>query len=92
MFYDDGMIETDISMGDYASDKIFYFRMNTHVYHTLIIRSDVLVFHETTNGPFNRSDNIFSPWAPREDEVSSVNAFMSDMDVRVNSYLFQGSS
>lgn len=80
VFGDDGQIERVISMGDYASGRNFYYRMAIPVFHSLIIRSDVLVFHETTNGPFNRMDTVFAPWAPEDGDVNSVNAFMADLD------------
>lgn len=83
VFDDDGQITSVIRMGDYASGKTFYYRMAIPVFHTLIIRSDVLVFHETTNGPFDRRDTIFAPWAPEDSEVNFVSAFMADLDDRV---------
>lgn len=84
LFDDHGQIERVISMGDYASGKPFYYRMATPIFHTLIIRSEFLVFHETTNGPFNRSDTIFAPWAPNDVEVNSILSFMSDLDKRIS--------
>lgn len=83
VFDDDGRIARVISMGDYASGKIFYYRMAVPVFHTLIIRSDVLVFHETTNGPFNRGDTVFAPWAPEDSDVNSISTFMADLDSKV---------
>lgn len=83
IFDDDGQITRVISMGDYASNNPFYFRMSIPVFHTLIIRSDVLVFHETTNGPFNRMDTVFPPWAPEDSDVNSVNTFMADLDDKI---------
>ncbi len=85
LFDDEGRIERVISMGDYASGKVFYYRMATPTFHTLIIRSEVLIFHETTNGPFDRSATIFAPWAPEDADVNAVVAFMSDLGRRVSS-------
>lgn len=83
VFDDAGQIKSVIRMGDYTSGKTFYYRMATPVFHALIIRSDVLVFHETTNGPFDRRDTIFAPWAPEDSDVSHAIAFMVDLDDRV---------
>jgi cupin fold WbuC family metalloprotein len=83
IFDDNGNIERVIRMGDYASGRTFYFRMSNHVFHTLIIRSDVLVFHETTNGPFERKDTVFAPWAPEDGDVSFVSTFMADLEDKV---------
>ena len=84
LFDNNGRIERVIGMGDYASGKTFYYRMETPIYHTLIIRSDVLVFHETTNGPFDKKDTIFAPWAPEDTDLNSVADFVVDLEERVN--------
>lgn len=63
-FDDGGNVINVISMGDITSGKIFYFRLNQSEYHTFIIRSDVLVFHEITTGPFLRDETIYPKWAP----------------------------
>ena len=84
LFDDDGRIDRVIEMGDYASGKIFYYRIATPIFHTLIIRSDILVFHETTNGPFNKESTIFAPWAPEEADSTSVSHFLSNLNERVN--------
>ena len=83
LFDDRGHIERIISMGDYASGKIFYYRMEVPIFHTLLIRSEVLVFHEVTNGPFNRDDILFAQWSPEDADVNSVGEFMSDLDNRI---------
>ena len=83
VFDDDGRIERVIRMGDYASGRTFYYRMAAPVFHTLIVRSDILVFHETTNGPFDRTDTVFASWAPADSDVDSINAYMVDLDDRI---------
>jgi cupin fold WbuC family metalloprotein len=83
MFDDEGRIEDVVRMGDYASGRTFYYRMAAPIFHTLIIRSDVLVFHEITNGPFDRRDTVFAPWAPDDGDVNSVSNFMADLNDRV---------
>ena len=85
LFDDDGRIDRVIEMGDYASGKIFYYRIATPIFHTLIIRSDILVFHETTNGPFNKESTIFAPWAPTGTAPDLVDTFISDLKKRINS-------
>lgn len=83
VFDDDGQIERVIRMGDYASGRTFYYRMAIPVFHTLIIRSDVLVFHETTNGPFDRGDTVFAQWAPQDSDVDLISTFMASLDDKV---------
>jgi len=84
LFDDSGKIERVISMGNYASGKIFYYRLATPIYHMLVIRSEVLVFHETTNGPFDRADTVFAPWAPEYENDKGVADFISGLEKKIN--------
>ena len=68
-FDDDGNIGEVVRIGQYKSGHQFYVRNEDSRYHMQIIMSDYLVFHEVTNGPFNRSDTLFAPWAPEETEI-----------------------
>jgi cupin fold WbuC family metalloprotein len=82
-FDDKGGVQSIIHMGDYASGRTFYYRMAFPMFHTLIIRSDVLVFHEITNGPFDRRDTVFAPWAPDDNDMQSIKIFMAALSDKV---------
>ena len=65
IFFDEvGNIKNILKMGDKSSKKVFYNRIDTPSYHMLIIKSDFLIFHEITNGPFDINKTIFPDWAP----------------------------
>jgi cupin fold WbuC family metalloprotein len=66
LFHDDGKLKQVINMGDPSSGKRFYFRLNQSIYHMLLIKTDFLVFHEITEGPFIRGKTVFPEWAPQE--------------------------
>lgn len=83
LFDDGGRIDGVIRMGDYGSGATFYYRMSEPKFHTLIIRSDVVVFHEVTNGPFDRSDTVFASWAPQDIEISAVRDYLADLHSRL---------
>ena len=72
LFDENGRINNLIPMGDYASGRKFFYRLPPSHFHTLIIRSEVLVFHEITNGPFNPDDTVWADWAPVETEEYKV--------------------
>lgn len=80
LFDDEGAITRVMELGDYKSGRIFYYRMAEPVYHMLIVRSDVLVFHETTDGPFNRKDTLFPDWAPEENDAAAVASFLGGLE------------
>ena len=47
------------------------FRMAAPLWHTVIPLDDVVVVHETTNGPFQPGRNMeVPPWAPAESELA----------------------
>lgn len=80
VFFDEaGNITHVIQLGDYSSGCQFYYRMDKPVYHTLLIRSDPFIFHETTQGPFRRSDTVFAPWAPEENNLEATMQFMEQL-------------
>ena len=76
-FNDAGEIDEVIPMGDFRSGKTFYFRNDDARFHAPVIRSPTAIFHEITNGPFNRADTTFAPWAPEENDVAGAAAFMA---------------
>ena len=80
MFDDVGNVTQVVPMGQYDSGRIFFYRLSDPVFHTVSIRSDHLVFHESTNGPFNPDKTVWAPWAPDETEESAVLEFMKSME------------
>lgn len=83
IFDEMGDIRDVIRMGGYASGRPFYYRIDQPYYHALVITSNVLVFHETTNGPLDRSDTVFAPWAPEEGDTQGVSKFREDLSRRM---------
>ena len=79
IFDDDGKIANVLGMGDYASGRIFYYRLCAPYFHTVIVRADLLTFHETTNGPFQRSDTMFAPWSPDESDLADCQAYLKGL-------------
>jgi cupin fold WbuC family metalloprotein len=72
LFNEDGSIRQIIQMGAPGSGKIFYQRLSDPIFHTLIIRTPFLVFHESTEGPFRRESTIFPKWAPAEEGATAI--------------------
>ena len=82
LFHDDGSIRQVIPMGTQYSGKVFYQRLADPIYHTLLIRSEFLVFHEITEGPFLRESTIFPDWAPVEPSVAT-DAFLVQLETQI---------
>lgn len=88
IIYDDqGSITEIIPMSNYGMDRVFYYRLSEPLFHTLRITSDYLVFHETTNGPFQKSDTVWAPWAPDENNHAAVDEFMKQLTESVKRFV-----
>ena len=83
---DAGNITEVTSLGNHASGRCFYHRITEPRYHTLRISSDTLIFHEVTNGPFNRQDTLWAPWAPKREEISAATEYMGKLDRAVEAF------
>jgi len=79
VFNDDRSVRQVVPMGAYASGRSFYYRLAANRYHTLLIESDVVVFHEAIRGPFSPADMLIAPWAPDEDDVPAVKQFLEQI-------------
>ena len=76
IFDDNGNVKEIISMGNYQSGKHFYQSTRTELYHTLLIRSEWLVFLEITKGPFVKKDTAFAEWSPKDEDSQAVKKFI----------------
>ena len=80
IFDETGSVAEIVQLGDYSSGKQFYYRSSESLFHTLLISSEILVFHETTNGPFDRSDTVWAPWAPEYGDPESEKQWMEQLN------------
>lgn len=83
LFGDDGVLADAIAMGEFTQGRPFYYRMADPIYHSLIIRSEWLVFHEVTSGPLRRDESMFAPWAPPDDDVAAVSRFLASAEAQL---------
>lgn len=88
-FADDGEITSVIRLGDYGSGLPFYYRLDEPCYHTVVIRSDILVFHETKRGPFNPAETLFPRWAPDGDEKGGRDLYLQRLDRQIEAFSSQ---
>lgn len=85
IFGDDGAIERIIPLGEKGGSRPFYYRMSEARFHTLVIRSDLLVVHEITNGPFRPEGTIYAEFAPTEGDPAAV-TFQAELVKRVAAF------
>ena len=84
IFEDDGSIRQVVALAAGSSSTAFYYRMSTPFFHTLMIKSDLLVVHEITNGPFIKDGTAFAGFAPAEDaDLNAINSWQRQLSDRV---------
>lgn len=66
LFHADGTVRGQVVLGDRSTGRAFFYRIATPIFHTLLIESEVLILHETTNGPFVPGETEYAKWAPAE--------------------------
>lgn len=76
IFNEDGVVTEIIRMGLSSSKDVFYYRIDTPVFHTVIVHSNILCFKEVTAGPFYKKDVVFASWSPEEKDTDNVNLFI----------------
>ncbi len=85
MFTDEGAIFDIIEMGAPGSGKVFYYRLDKPIFHSMLIKTDFLVFYEATEGPFKREMTAFPDWAPIEGH-STQKAYIEGLEKAVLQY------
>ncbi len=83
IFDDAGEIQQIVPMGELGSGLCVYYRLDSPLYHSLLIRSEYAVFHEVTRGPFNRAETVFPDWAPEDGEVPACRDFINKLVARL---------
>jgi cupin fold WbuC family metalloprotein len=80
IFEDDGSIYQVVSLDANNKNVPFYYRMSKPRFHTLLIDSEFIVFHEITNGPFVANGTIYAAFSPHESETAAVVEFQRTLN------------
>jgi cupin fold WbuC family metalloprotein len=86
VFRDDGAIDQIVQLGEKGGSRPFYYRMSEPRFHTLVIRSEILIVHEITNGPFLPDGTIYAAFAPGDDDPAAAAAYQADLRERVAAF------
>jgi cupin fold WbuC family metalloprotein len=72
--------------GDIADANIlkpngnFLYRVGVNTYHAVIPITEVLIYHETRLGPFNKTgESLFPDWAPDGSDPKEAEAYISNL-------------
>ncbi len=75
LFDINGLVVKVISLNKGQQDSSVFYRLNSSVFHTVIVVSEMAVFHESTNGPFNVEETEFPEWAPAPNDLDAVRIY-----------------
>ena len=77
LFDDTGAVERVV---DLAADGAVFYRLTTPRFHTVLVdERRPAVFHETTNGPFERDKTVYPEWAPEESNAAAGAAYFAGL-------------
>ena len=87
VFDEDGGVYEALEMAAVpALEGALYYRLSESLFHTVIPRSEVVVFHETTNGPFDRTRSVFAPWAPKSDDQPAIEVYWHSLEEKLRDF------
>ncbi len=78
-FNDTSEITRVVSLGEPGGNKPFVYRLSADYWHTVLVRTEVAVFHETTTGPFSKNHSAIASWAPGPADKKGVEQFFARM-------------
>jgi cupin fold WbuC family metalloprotein len=80
VFFDDnGKVQKVLRMGPLDSGLTFFYRLSNACFHAVVPESEYVIFHETTNGPFDPGDTEYAKWAPPETEPEAARKYVDDL-------------
>jgi cupin fold WbuC family metalloprotein len=82
LFDEGGGLRDIVKMGPPASGLPFFYRMPPGRFHSLSIDSELLVFVESTKGPFLSDNSENARWAPAPDDIAAGRAFIASLLVK----------
>jgi cupin fold WbuC family metalloprotein len=86
IFNDAGEINRIVPLSAKGGPGAFYYRMSEPFFHTLIIKSGLLIVHEITNGPFRPGATVFADFAPPESDAVASARYQADLADRAAAF------
>lgn len=84
LFDSRGEIKKIFELSAADREKSLFVRLDDSHFHMIEILSEFAVYHETTQGPFDRNATEFASWAPVEKDTA-LNAFLKKVQQQKSS-------
>lgn len=85
VFFDEKGVIEDAFVLD--PDNIFYYRCEKNKYHMTIPLTDIAVYIEIKEGPFDEKSNEFPDWAPDRNDAEKMRAFNENVRIHATQFL-----
>jgi cupin fold WbuC family metalloprotein len=79
IFDEAGDVTKRVPMGPASSARTFFYRMPERIFHSLSIETEMLVFVESTKGPFRPEDSENASWAPIHTDVPAGRRYIQSL-------------
>lgn len=83
LFSETGEIKNYTYLDGSDPSKSFYVRIPVGVYHSLVFLSEIFVYIEATEGPFDKNNSTFAPFAPTENDVPASKEYIKSLLAQV---------
>lgn len=80
-FSAEGRVERVLRMD---REGVAYYRLTEPLYHTMLVRSATVVFHEVTRGPFRPEETEYAPWAPAAEAEAEILAWRAEVERQID--------
>jgi cupin fold WbuC family metalloprotein len=77
-FTEDGLIQTCHRLTALGAGEKFMVRLESPVYHTVIILTETVVFLETVLGP--HEETLYAKFAPKPDELETAQEYLACLE------------
>ena len=91
LFEEDGTLSQVIRLGAPGTGKNPFYRLSEPRFHTVLVRSDILVMHEVTTGPFIREQTLTAPFAPDEADTENAARYAKELGERIAQHIQKNS-
>jgi cupin fold WbuC family metalloprotein len=78
-FNNEGNLEELVEMGDHRSGKAFLLHFPADRWHTVLPRSNLVIYVEVIPGPYRAENTHFAPWAPPNEDVAGGLKFLAGL-------------
>ena len=85
IFKNNGDIKNIINLGDFSTNKIFFYKFRKNTIHLLIVKSKYFYFKEVTKGPFKKKNMSKPLWCPTENK-KEISKFLKILKKKISEY------